>query len=234
MNKKIISVTSVLTVLVLLVGMAIPAMAATTTTENVQTMLLNALQEERLAAATYQAVIDKFGEVKPFTNILKAEEQHIAAVENLLRVNNINVPENTVTAEAPKTLEEAYAKAIEVEKEDIALYKRMLPNISNTMIKTVFTRLSNASERHLKAFEAYSNGETPETGYRARNGRNGRGRSQMGMNKSQGKGQGRMYRQRNDNQNNAQNGACAQQSRRGNTQGRQGRHHGHERYMRNK
>ncbi len=228
MNKKIISVTSVLAALVLLIGMAVSAMAATTTTESVQTMLLNALHEERLAVATYQAVIDKFGEVEPFTNILKAEEQHIAAVENLLKVNNIDIPENNVTAEAPETLEEAYAKAIEVEKEDIALYEKMLPDISDTMIKTVFTRLTNASEWHLKTFEAYSKGETPETGYMARNGRNGG--SHMGMNSNvQGKGQGRMYRQRNNNQNNAQNGTCAQQGRRGNAQGRQGRHQGRNR-----
>ena len=229
MNKKIISVTSVLAALVLLIGMAVPAMAATTTTESVQTMLLNALQEERLAAATYQAVIDKFGEVEPFTNILKAEEQHIAAVENLLKVNNIDIPENNVTAEAPETLEEAYAKAIEVEKEDIALYERMLPDISDTMIKTVFTRLTNASEWHLKTFEAYSKGETPETGYMARNGRNGG--SQMGMNNAQEKGQGRMYRQRNNNQNNAQNGTCAQQGRNGKRGNAQGRHHGHGRHQ---
>ncbi|WP_456399108.1 ferritin-like domain-containing protein [Mesoaciditoga sp.] len=228
MNKKIISVTSVLAALVLLIGMAVPAMAATTT-ESVQTMLLNALQEERLAAATYQVVIDKFGEVEPFTNILKAEEQHIAAVENLLKVNNIDIPKNNVTAEAPETLEEAYAKTIEVEKEDIALYEKMLPDISDTMIKTVFTRLTNASEWHLKTFEAYSKGETPETGYMARNGRNGG--SQMGINNAQGKGQGRMYRQRNNNQNNAQNGTCAQQGRNGKRGNAQGRHHGHGRHQ---
>ncbi len=161
MSKNVVKVTSILAVLALVIGMAVPAVAATTTTNNnVQEILVNALQEERLAAATYQAIIDKFGEVQPFVNILKAEEQHIAAVENLMKVNGIAIPTDTTKATAPNTLQEAYEIGIKVEKEDIALYEELIPQLNDTMIKTVFTRLSNASERHLTAFEAYSKGET--------------------------------------------------------------------------
>lgn len=220
MSKAMVKITSVLAMLALVVGIAVPAMAAATTTKTtVETMLLNALHEERVAAATYQAVIDKFGEVEPFTNILKAEEQHIAAVENLLKVNGIEIPANDVTAAAPKTLEESYTLAINVEKEDIALYEEMYPNLSDTMIKTVFTRLSNASQRHLQAFEAYANGQTPQGKYMVRNGR--KGGSQIGMNNAQGRNQGKMYRQREDNM---QNGNCGQQKGRNNSQGNR---HGH-------
>lgn len=195
MSKATIKVTSVLAMLALMVGVALPAMAATTTTTTtVETMLLNALHEERLAAATYQAIVDKFGEVKPFTNILKAEEQHIAAIENLLKVNGIEIPANNITATAPKTLEESYALAINVEKEDIALYEEMYPNLSDSMIKAVFTRLMNASKQHLQAFEAYAKGQVPDGEYMARNGRNGG--SQMRMSNGQGRKQWKMYNKR--------------------------------------
>ena len=221
MNKKIMSVTSILAALALIIGLVAPAMAATTTAENVRTMLLNALHEERVAAATYQAIIDEFGKVEPFTNILKAEEQHIAAVENLLKVNGIKIPANNVAATAPKTLEESYTLAINVEKEDIALYEEMYPNLSDTMIKTVFTRLSNASQRHLQAFETYANGQTPQGKYMVRKGR--KSGSQIGMNNVQGRNQGKMYRQRDEMQNgncNPQNGRNTPQ---GNRSGQRGR-----------
>ena len=222
MSKAIVKVTSVLAMLALVVGIAVPAMAAATTTKTtVETMLLNALHEERVAAATYQAVIDEFGETEPFINILKAEKQHIAAIENLLKVNGIEIPTNNVTATAPQTLEESYALAIGIEKEDIALYEEMYPNLSDTMIKTVFTRLSNASQRHLQAFEAYAKGQVPDGQYMARNGRNGG--SQIGMNNVQGRSQGKMYRQRG---NNMQNGNCGQRNGRNDSQGNRSGHRG--------
>ena len=221
MSKAIVKVTSVLAMLTLVVGIALPTMAATTTTTTtVETMLLNALHEERLAAATYQAIVDKFGEVKPFTNILEAEEQHISAVENLLKVNGIEIPTNDVTATAPQTLEESYALAISVEKEDIALYEEMYPNLSDSMIKAVFTRLSNASKQHLQAFEAYAEGQVPDGQYMVRNGRNGG--SQMGISNGQGRKQGKMYRQRDE----MGKGNCTHQNGRNRSQESRHNHHG--------
>ncbi len=160
MGKNFVKVTSVLAIVALALAMAFPAMATTQTTNNdLQQTLVNALQEERLAAATYQAIIDKFGEVKPFTNIIEAEKKHIAAVENLMKLNGVPIPTNTATATAPKTLQDAYEIGIKVEKEDIALYDELIPQLNDSMVKSVFTRLSNASERHLNAFERYANGE---------------------------------------------------------------------------
>lgn len=164
MGKSMVKVTSILALLALVVGMALPVMAATNNINETETILLNALHEERIAAATYQAIIDKFGEVEPFERILKAEQNHIAAVENLLKVNGISIPENTTSATAPETLAQAYELAVKIEKEDIELYQQMYPKLSDTMIKTVFTRLSNASKRHLEVFESYENG-TPTSRY---------------------------------------------------------------------
>ena len=39
---------------------------------NLEAVLLEALDDERKAEATYAAVIEKFGEVRPFINIIDA------------------------------------------------------------------------------------------------------------------------------------------------------------------
>ena len=45
---------------------------------NLEAVLLEALDDERKAEATYAAVIEKFGEVRPFINIIDAERrQHV-------------------------------------------------------------------------------------------------------------------------------------------------------------
>ncbi len=48
--------------------------------DNLQKALVEALQDEYKARATYRLVISKFGEIRPFINIIESEERHIQAL----------------------------------------------------------------------------------------------------------------------------------------------------------
>ena len=61
---------------------------------NLHQVLLSALDDEYRAEATYQAVIDKHGEVRPFINIIQAEQRHSDMVAAELVRNGWEVPAN--------------------------------------------------------------------------------------------------------------------------------------------
>lgn len=118
-------------------------------------ILLDALDDERKAEASYAAVIDKFGSVRPFSNIIEAEHRHAAALERQLRRLGLTVPPNPWSGKvsAPATLEEACESAVEGEIENIALYDRLIPMIDDSAARQVMENLQAASrDRHLPAF----------------------------------------------------------------------------------
>lgn len=114
-----------------------------------------ALADERKALATYQAIIEKFGPVKPFINIASSEEQHISMLLALFNAYEIEVPQDTTKLETlPVTLQEACAIGVTAEIENDALYQKMIPEIQEEDIKSTFISLAAASkEKHLPAFE---------------------------------------------------------------------------------
>ncbi|MEO1969630.1 MAG: DUF2202 domain-containing protein [Sphingomonadaceae bacterium] len=119
--------------------------------------LLTALDDEYKAEATYAAVIEKFGEVRPFINIIRAEQMHKKMAEAELNRLAVQYPhENPYTGKinAPNTLLEACQIGITAEEENIALYDRLLPNVSDPQVRAVLTQLQAASrDRHLPAFQ---------------------------------------------------------------------------------
>jgi hypothetical protein len=50
-----------------------------------KSLLLEALDDERKAEATYEAIIERFGPVRPFINIVGAETRHSSAIERQMR-----------------------------------------------------------------------------------------------------------------------------------------------------
>ena len=76
---------------------------------NLEAVLLEALDDERKAEATYGAVIEKFGEVRPFINIIEAERRHSAAIERQMTRLGFAIPANQWQGKgmAPATLAEA-------------------------------------------------------------------------------------------------------------------------------
>jgi rubrerythrin len=122
---------------------------------NIRTILLDALEDEYKAEATYAAVLTRFGDVRPFSNIVGSERRHSTAIARQLERLGHTVPTNKLmgTIEAPATLADACSAAIEGEIENIALYDRLLPSISDPEVRHVLENLQRASrENHLPAF----------------------------------------------------------------------------------
>ena len=125
------------------------------TSTELTTILLDALDDERKAEGTYAAVIEKFGAVRPFSNIIEAEQRHAAALERQLRRLGLTVPPNPWMGKitAPATLAQACESAVQGELENIALYDRLIPMIDDPSARQVMENLQAASrERHLPAF----------------------------------------------------------------------------------
>ena len=125
-------------------------------TSKLANILLDALEDERKAEATYAAVIEKFGPVRPFSNIIEAEQRHAAALERQLARLGIDVPPDPWTGKvaAPASLAQACESAVQGEVENIALYDRLIPMIEDPAARQVMENLQAASrERHLPAFK---------------------------------------------------------------------------------
>jgi hypothetical protein len=150
-----------------LFGMVAAAPAwAQTLTPDAEAALGSALQDERQAEAFYEAVIAKFGDVRPFSNIINAERKHEAMLIDLYKTYNIAVPDNGyVTGTlakpvAPETLAEACKIGVEAEIANRDLYDgKLLPAVAaNPDITLVMKRLRDASENnHLPAFQRCAN-----------------------------------------------------------------------------
>jgi len=117
--------------------------------------LLAALDDEYMARATYTQVIDDFGPVRPFVNIVEAEGRHAAALERLLARYQVPVPPDTWPGRVARypSIRTACEAAVEAEIENGALYTRVLGGTDRPDILEVYRNLQEASqERHLPAF----------------------------------------------------------------------------------
>jgi rubrerythrin len=119
--------------------------------------LVKAVNDERHAQALYQAVINRYGEARPFSNIIKAERQHERLLLELFKTYHLAIPTNPWkdrNIEVPDTLKMACSTAIKAEEENIALYERLLKVVKEPDIREVFQRLHDASKNnHLPAFK---------------------------------------------------------------------------------
>ena len=123
----------------------------------VQQALNDALDDEYKARATYAAVIDRFGPVRPFVTIIQSEQRHIVALQNLLRQRGWPIPDDPYGGKiaAPASLEEACAQGAAAELANGALYERLGAQAADDPeVLAVFANLRRASqERHLAAFQ---------------------------------------------------------------------------------
>jgi rubrerythrin len=133
--------------------------------------LREALDDEYKARATYRKVIEAFGPVRPFANIVEAEDRHARALLALFARFGVEPPQDTwpERVTAPRTLVEACRAAVEAEIENEAMYERLLGQINDPAACTVMRRLQRASqERHLPAFKRCLERETGRGGGPAR------------------------------------------------------------------
>ncbi len=118
-------------------------------------MLNYAIQDEYMAQAEYQAIIDTFGHVMPFVRIVEAEATHIEMLLPLFEAYGIVVPTNEAAQNVviPETITSALATGVEAEENNIAMYLAFLAqdNLPDD-VREVFEYLKTASEHHLQAF----------------------------------------------------------------------------------
>ena len=111
-------------------------------------MLTYAIEDEFLARKEYEVIMSKYGEQKPFSNIIKAEEKHISDLTELFSKYNIPIPES---------LNEAYKVGVKAEIDNIDMYEEFLKQDIPQDIKDTFIALRDASKNHLSAFDKNSN-----------------------------------------------------------------------------
>jgi hypothetical protein len=126
---------------------------------SVEEMMKYSIQDEFLAQAEYDLIIQKFGAVRPFTNIIKAEGKHISLLVEAYKQRNLDLPENDAVkfVTPPASLHKAIAVGVQAEIDNIAMYESflqspLLAKQENTDLKKLFTLLMNASQNHLSAF----------------------------------------------------------------------------------
>jgi hypothetical protein len=134
------------------------AVSSTNTTLDVKTQqaMIEAINDEYHARAFYNAVIDKFGEIRPFSNIVHAEARHAERLSQLFNQYGLPIPEDSFAGkvEAPDTIQEACQMGVEAEIANVQMYDKFLNFVQEQDLKAVFTRLQEVSEtRHKVAFE---------------------------------------------------------------------------------
>lgn len=123
-------------------------------------MLIYAIQDEYMAQAEYDAIMDAYGVSRPFSNIIRSEGTHINLLLPLFESYDYAVPLNNAAelTVLPDSLAQAYEIGVEAEIKNIDMYEEFLKQDLPTDVRLVFERLMNASENHLKAFENAANG----------------------------------------------------------------------------
>jgi len=124
-------------------------------TYTVEDMLVSAIQDEYLAQATYAAIIEAYGEVKPFSKIILAEQTHIDLLLPLFETYGIEVPVNDAAQYVvlPDSISSALSTGVQAETLNIAMYDAFLSQVDLPAdVQTVFEYLQSASENHLAAF----------------------------------------------------------------------------------
>ena len=139
-----------------------PAVAATPLTGEARAALEAGIADEYRAEAFYAAVMDKFGAVRPFANIIRAEQMHAAMLIDVMKTYGMTPEPNPwlgsaeIAAMVPATVGEACAMGVTAEIDNKDLYDgRLIPAVAAYPdIKVVFENLRDASQmNHLPAFQ---------------------------------------------------------------------------------
>ncbi len=119
--------------------------------------LQDAILEEYGALNLYQAVIDKFGPVFPFSRIVRSELQHVNALLRQVGKYGVEAPANPGLSSPITftTVTEACQAGVAAETADAALYDELKAVTTHTDLISVYNRLQSTSLNfHLPAFEA--------------------------------------------------------------------------------
>lgn len=117
-------------------------------------MLTFAIQDEYLARAEYEKIIQEHGPVRPFINIVRSEETHIGYLIPLFEEYGYSVPEDSANDHVviPQDIKTSLEIGVDAEIENIAMYESFLEKDLPEDVRVVFEKLQAASENHLRAF----------------------------------------------------------------------------------
>lgn len=147
-------------------------------------MLHYAIEDEYLAQAEYELIIEELDATRPFTNIIKAEETHIKMVEGLYAAYGLELPivDPSDYLATPESIEAALGAGVDAEIANIAMYETFLKQELPDDVREVFEYLKKASESHLDAFEGNNGGSGNQASA------NNRGQDSNGKRSSNSKG----------------------------------------------
>ena len=117
--------------------------------------LTEALEDEYKARATYRKVIETFGPVRPFINIVEAEDRHAEALLRQFERLGIQPSPDTWAdrVAAPESIAAACEAAVAAEIENAEMYERLLDLVDDPAVRNVLLNLQDSSQnRHLPAF----------------------------------------------------------------------------------
>ncbi|MGE4281175.1 MAG: DUF2202 domain-containing protein [Magnetospirillum sp.] len=132
------------------------------------TAIHEALDDEYKARATYAAIIERHGAVRPFVNIIASEDRHARALERLLSNHGLPIPADNWAGKvtAPETLQQAFSLGVQAEIENRDMYDRLERMTREPDVLRVFGNLRTASqENHLPAFQRHLDRSSGNTGH---------------------------------------------------------------------
>ncbi|MDP3177489.1 MAG: hypothetical protein Q8M76_06270 [Spirochaetaceae bacterium] len=134
--------------------------AAADSDATIAQMLRYAIEDEYLARAEYAVIMAKFGALRPFSNIIKAEESHIAYLREAFADASLALPADFAASRvsAPATLLAAFQAGKQAEIDNIAMYdgflaSPLLARADAAELRALFVRLRDASKNHLRSFD---------------------------------------------------------------------------------
>ncbi len=134
----------------------VPATLPSPASPTLESALGTVLQREQYALASYQNVVAQLGAVRPFTNVIQGEQQHVATLKALFAEHRLSVPTAAVPgATAPATTAQACALGASIEHSLVSLYDEQLPKVASYAdVHRALENLRTVSlENHLPAFE---------------------------------------------------------------------------------
>jgi len=159
---------------IFMVALFTPALHAAGLSDVEKEHLLLMREEEKLARDVYQALNAKWNNQK-FSNISKSEQQHMDSLKVLLDKYGLADPTagkkpgeftnkklqglyTELVQKGSRSLSDALAVGVEIEKLDIADLEEALSKTTNSDLTFVYKNLLRGSKNHLEAFSSQSGG----------------------------------------------------------------------------
>lgn len=134
----------------------VKALSETSLDSKTQQAMIDSINDEYYARDFYNAVMEKFGLVRPFSNIVHSENNHVNLWVNIFAKYGIAVPIDNFAGnvKVPDTLQAACKMGVEAEIANVQMYDQFLNFVTEPDLKAAFTQLRQVSqERHLPAFK---------------------------------------------------------------------------------